>query len=64
MYDELTRSFNKVISDKSKDYCKDTFNNQVIGKILVDDRSIFMYPKGIYGSRFIEAKCRENYMKV
>ena len=49
----------KQIYDMCKaHYCKDTFNNQVIGQLLLDDRSIFMYPKGIYGSRFIEAKCR------
>lgn len=39
-------------------YCKDTFNGQVIGQILVDGRSIYMYPKGIYGYRLIEARCR------
>lgn len=36
----------------------DTFNGQMIGQILVDERSIFMYPKGIYGYRLIETKCR------
>ncbi len=39
-------------------HCKDTFNGQVIGQILVDGRSAYMYPRGIYGYRLIEARCR------
>lgn len=48
------------IYDMCKSYdCKDTFNNHEIGQILVDDRSIYMYPKGVYGYRLIETKCRK-----
>lgn len=39
-------------------YCKDTFNGQTIGQILLDSRSVYMYPKGVFGYRIIEAKCR------
>lgn len=50
----------KQIYDMCKSYdCKDTFNNQTIGQILVDDRSVHMYPKGIYRYRIIEAKCKK-----
>lgn len=40
-------------------YCKDTFNGQTIGQILLDGRSIYMYPKGVFGYRIIEAKCKK-----
>lgn len=50
----------KQIYDMCKAYdCQDTFNGQVIGQILLDDRSSYMYPKGVFGYRIIEAKCRE-----
>lgn len=50
------------IYDMCKSYdCRDTFNDQKIGQILVDDRSIYMYPKGVYGYRLIEAKCRKYF---
>lgn len=39
-------------------YCKDAFNGQTIGQILLDSRSCYMYPKGVFGYRIIEAKCR------
>ena len=39
-------------------YCEDTFNLQQIGQILLDSRSVYMYPKGVFGYRIIEAKCR------
>lgn len=49
----------KQIYDMCKSYdCLDTFNGQMIGKILVDSRSIYMYTKGIFGYKLIEAKCR------
>ena len=35
----------------------DVVNNQKIGYILYDERSAYMYPKGIFGNRLIEAKC-------
>lgn len=38
--------------------CKDSFNNQLIGNILVDNRSMFMYPRGVFGYHLIEAKCK------
>lgn len=41
--------------------CRDMFNGQTIGKILVDSRSIYMFPRGIYGYKLIEAKCRNRF---
>lgn len=41
-------------------YCNDTFNGQTIGQILLDSRSVYMYPKGVFGYRIIETKCRAN----
>ena len=40
-------------------YCKDTFNGQTIGQILLDSRSSYMYPRGVFGYRIIEAKCKK-----
>ena len=45
-------------------YCEDTFNSQLIGQILLDSRSIYMYPKGVFGYRIIEAKCRAHLYDV
>lgn len=36
----------------------DSYNGIAIGKMLVDNRSIRMYPKGIFGWRIIETKCK------
>lgn len=48
----------KQIYDMCKvHYCKETFNGQIIGQILLDTRSSYMYPKGVFGYRIIEAKC-------
>ncbi|WP_156177877.1 hypothetical protein [Bacillus sp. SA1-12] len=40
---------------KNCDY-SDTYNGLTIGKMLLDNRSIHMYPKGVFGWRIIEAK--------
>lgn len=36
--------------------CADTYNDKEIGQMLVDDRSIYRYPKGVFGWRIIEGK--------
>lgn len=41
--------------------CNDSYNGNVIGQMLVDNRSIYMYPKGVFGWRLIEAKCKSPY---
>lgn len=46
----------------SKTYsCKDTYNNILIGTILLDKRSFYMYPKGVFGWHLIEAYCKPYY---
>lgn len=48
----------KQIYDMCKAHdSRDTFNGQTVGQILVDSRSIYMYPMGVFGYRIIEAKC-------
>lgn len=48
----------KQIYDMCKAHdSRDTFNGQTVGQILVDYRSIYMYPRGVFGYRIIEAKC-------
>lgn len=42
---------------KSHEY-SDRYNGQTIGKMLLDNRSIHMYPKGVFGWKIIEAKCK------
>jgi hypothetical protein len=39
----------------------DTYNEIVIGRMLLDERSMYMYPKGVFGKRIIEGKCHEGY---
>lgn len=36
--------------------CADNYNGKEIGQMLVDDRSIYMYPRGVFGWRIIEGK--------
>lgn len=36
--------------------CTDNYNGKVIGQMLIDDRSIYMFPKGVFGWRIIEGK--------
>ncbi|MEG0737574.1 MAG: hypothetical protein RR441_11935, partial [Longicatena sp.] len=43
------------------DMCKsidvvDTYDGKDVGQMIVDDRSEFMYPKGVFGKRIIEGK--------
>jgi hypothetical protein len=48
------------VYDMCKAYpCNNEFNGQTIGQILIDDRSIYMYPKGVFGYRLIEARSRK-----
>lgn len=57
--EEITPHTIRQVYDMCKSYsCGDCINNQEIGYILYDERSAFMSPKGIYGNRLIEAKCR------
>lgn len=47
----------KQIYDMCKSYdCNTIFNNQTIGQILIDCRSIYMFSRGIFGYWVIEAK--------
>lgn len=49
----------RQIYDMCKSYtCTYSYNNQVIGQLLLDDRSEYMYPKGVFGSKIIEAKVK------
>lgn len=36
--------------------CTQTYNNKVIGQMLLDDRSEYMYPKGVFGYRIVKSK--------
>ena len=45
---------------KSHD-CSDTYNKITIGQMLLDNRSFYMYPKGVFGWRIIEGKCKRPY---
>lgn len=38
--------------------CKESYNEEVIGQMLLDNRSAYMYPKGVFGWRLIEGKCK------
>lgn len=45
------------------DMCKsfdinDTYNEIKIGQMIVDDRSAYMYPKGVFGYKIIEGKVK------
>lgn len=42
---------------KSHD-CSDLYNGKIIGQMLLDERSAYMYPKGVFGWRLIELKYR------
>lgn len=36
--------------------CADTYNGITIGRMLLDNRSAYMYPKGVFGWKIIEGK--------
>ncbi|OTO65571.1 MULTISPECIES: hypothetical protein [unclassified Enterococcus] len=38
--------------------CTQTYNNKAIGQMLLDDRSEYMYPKGVFGHKIIKAKTK------
>lgn len=49
----------RQVYDMCKSYtCTDNYNGQVIGQMLLDDRSEYMYPKGVFGNRIIESKVK------
>lgn len=49
----------RQIYDMCKSYpCSHSYNNLVIGQMLLDDRSEYMYPKGVFGNRVIESKVK------
>ena len=39
--------------------CLDEYNGYCIGQMLVDDRSEYMYPKGVFKDRIIETKVKK-----
>lgn len=39
----------------------DNYNNFKIGQMLIDQRSIYMYPKGVFGYRIIELSIKNNF---
>jgi len=41
--------------------CKDFYNNIEIGSMLFDNRSSFMYPRGVFGLRIIESIIKEHF---
>lgn len=52
----------RQVYDMCKAYsCRDVINNQKVGYILYDGRSAFMSPRGIYGNRLVEAKCKKYF---
>ncbi|AXH99842.1 hypothetical protein DV702_08900 [Sporosarcina sp. PTS2304] len=49
----------RQIYEMCKSYpCSHKYNNLSIGKMLLDDRSEYMYPKGVFGNRIIESKVK------
>lgn len=49
----------RQVYDMCKSYtCTQSYNNQLIGQMLLDDRSEYMYPKGVFGNRIVEAKIK------
>lgn len=38
--------------------CSDLYNGKIIGQMLLDERSAYMYPKGVFGWKLIELKYR------
>lgn len=52
----------RQIYDMCKSYvCTDEYNHVAIGQMLVDDRSAYMYPKGVFGYRIIEGMVSKGY---
>lgn len=49
----------RQVYDMCKSYpCTRSYNNQLIGQMLLDDRSAYMYPKGVFGNRIVETKVK------
>ncbi len=52
----------RQVYDMCKSYsCTDEINHQKVGYILFDERSAYMYPRGIFGKRLVEARCRRYF---
>jgi hypothetical protein len=48
------------------DMCKsidviDKYNNKEVGQMIIDDRSEFMYPRGVFGKRLIEGRVNKYF---
>lgn len=41
--------------------CTREYNNQKIGQMLLDDRSEYMYPKGVFGNRIIKSNVKAGH---
>lgn len=41
--------------------CNHSYNGQIIGQILLDDRSEYMYPYGVFGNRIIKSTVKAGY---
>ncbi len=52
------RTIGQIYSMCKSHDCSDTYNKTTIGQMLLDSRSFYMYPKGVFGWRIIEGKCR------
>ncbi|MBE1446146.1 hypothetical protein [Paenibacillus sp. OAS669] len=53
------RTIRQIYSMCKAHDCSDSYNGVTIGKMLLDNRSVYMYPKGVFGWRIIEAKCKK-----
>lgn len=52
------RTMQQIYSMCKSHDSSDTYNKITIGQMLLDNRSIYMYPKGVFGWRIIEGKCK------
>lgn len=50
------RTIRQIYSMCKSHDCTDDYNGREIGQMLIDDRSIYMFPKGVFGWRIIEGK--------
>lgn len=57
--DLKTLRTNRQICNMCKSYpCSHRYNNLVFGQMLLDDRSEYMHPKGVFGNRVIKSKVK------
>ena len=52
------RTIRQIYSMCKSYACSDTYNKITIGQMLLDNRSFYMYPKGVFGQRLIEGKSK------